>query len=67
MIEVLANNSLSMARLLSLGVDEKVPDHSTLTLFKNSLLQNGGKKAYEELFDEIIMIASEKVISFGKL
>jgi len=48
MIEVLANDSLSMACFLSLGADERAPDHSTLTLFKNRLLQNGGKKAYEE-------------------
>lgn len=53
MIEVLANDSLSTGFFLGLGADEAVPDHSTLTLFKNRLISNAGMKAYEELFDEI--------------
>jgi hypothetical protein len=35
MIKVLANDNLSICFFLALGADEKVPDHSTLTLFKN--------------------------------
>jgi IS5 family transposase len=67
MIEVLANDSLSIGLFLGLGADEKAPDHSTLTLFKNRLIQNAGLKAYEELFDEIISIAQEKGVKSGKL
>jgi len=67
MIEVLANDSLSIGLFLGLGADEKSPDHSTLTLFKDRLIQNGGLKAYEELFDEIISVAQEKDVKFGKL
>ncbi len=67
MIEVLANDSLSIALFLGLGADEKAPDHSTLTLFKNRLTENGGLKAYEELFDEMIRIAQQKGVRFGKL
>jgi IS5 family transposase len=67
MIEVLANDSFSIGFFLGLGADEKAPDHSTLTLFKNRLLQNGGKGVYEELFDEIIRMAQEKGVKFGKL
>ena len=37
MIEILANDSLSIDLFLGLGADEKAPDHSTLTLFKNRL------------------------------
>lgn len=66
-VEMLANDSLSIGFFLGLGADEKAPDHSTLTLFKNRLIQNGGKRAYEELFDEIIRIAQEKGVEFGKL
>ena len=51
MIEVLADDSLSIGLFLGLGADEKAPDHSTLTLFKNRLIQRGGIKAYEGLFD----------------
>jgi len=67
MIEVLANDSLSIGLFLGLGADEKAPDHSTLTLFKNRLTQNAGLKAYEELFDEIIRVAKVKGVKFGKL
>jgi len=66
-VEVLANDSLSVACFLGIGADEKSPDHSTLTLFKNRLLDNCGVKAYEELFDGIVKIAQEKGINFGKI
>ena len=67
MIEVLANDSLSIGLFLGLGADEKAPDHSTLTLFKNRLVENAGLKVYEELFDEIIRVAQEKGVKFGQL
>ncbi len=66
MIELLANDSLSIGLFLGLGADEKSPDHSTLTLFKNRLNQNAGLKAYEGLFDEIIRLAQEKAVKFGQ-
>jgi len=66
MIEVLANDSLSIGLFLGLGADERSPDHSTLTLFKNRLIDNGGLRAYEELFDEIIRIAQQKGVKFGQ-
>lgn len=66
-VEILANDSLSVAFFLGLVADEKVPDHSTLTLFKNRLINSPGIKAYEELFNEIIIIAMERGIKFGKL
>jgi len=66
-VEVLANDSLSVACFLGLGADEEAPDHSTLSLFKDRLLENGRGKAYEDLLDEIIRIAKEKGVKFGKL
>ena len=51
MIEIPANDSLSIGLFLGLGADEKTHDPSTLTLFKNRLVENAGLKAYEELFD----------------
>ena len=36
-------------------------------MFKNRLIDNGGLRAYEELFDEIIRIAQQKGVKFGKL
>jgi len=67
MVEILANDSLSIGLFLGLGADEKAPDHSTLTLFKNRLIQNAGLKVYEELFDEIIRIAKVRGVNFGQL
>jgi len=67
MIEILANDSLSIGLFLGLGANEKAPDHSTLTLFKNRLINNAGLKLYEGLFDEIITISQEKGVKFGKL
>ena len=67
MVEELANDSLSIGLFLGLGADQKAPDHSTLTLFKNRLIENAGVKAYEELFDEIVRVAQEKGVKFGKL
>jgi IS5 family transposase len=67
MVEVLANDSLSIGLFLGLGADEKAPDHSTLTLFKNRLVGNAGLTVYEELFDEIVRIAQERGVKFGQL
>jgi IS5 family transposase len=65
--EEVVNENLPAKFFVGLGVDEKAPDHSTLTLFKNRLIESCGIKAYEELFNEIIIIAQEKGIKFGKL
>ncbi len=67
LIEEMSDDSLSIGYFLGLGADERAPDHSTLTLFKNRLMQNAGTKVYEELFDEIIKIAQEKGVKFGRL
>jgi len=66
-VEVVANDSLSVAYFLGLGADRRVPDHSTLTLFKNRLLEKGGIEAYKGLLDEIIRVAQERGIKFGQL
>jgi hypothetical protein len=66
-VEMLANDSLAVACFLGLGADDKAPDHSTLSLFKDRLLQQGGKEAYEGLFNEIVRIAQEKGVRFGPI
>jgi len=67
MIEILANDSLSIGPFPELGADEKAPAHPPLTLLKNRLVNDAGSKVYEELFDEVIRIAQEKRVKFGKL
>lgn len=66
-MKVLANNSLSINLFLGIGADKKVPDYSTLTLFKNRVIEKAGRQGYEELLKEIIKIAQEKEVRFGKL
>jgi transposase, IS5 family len=66
-VEVLANDSLSVGLFLGIGANERVPDHSTLTLFKNRLIQSAGMKAYETIFNEIIQVAQDKGVKFGQL
>ena len=66
-VETTVNENLPAKFFVGLGVDEKAPDHSTLTLFKNRLMQSCGLKVYEELFNDIILIAMEKGVEFGKL
>ena len=66
-VEEVVNDSLSAKYFAGLAANEPAPDHATLTIFKNRLIEAGGVKAYEGLFDEIIKIAQEKGIKFSKL
>lgn len=52
---------------VGLGVDELPPDHSTLTVFKERLLKYQGKRAWEKLFNQMILLAKKKGIRFGRL
>ena len=66
-VEEYVNDSLSAKNFLGLAVDEAAPDHATLTLFKNRLIERKGEKVFEELFQKVIKIAKEKGISFGRI
>lgn len=52
---------------VGLGVDELPPDHSTLTVFKERLLRYQGKRAWEKLFNQVVLLAKRKGIKFGRL
>ena len=49
MVEELANDSLSIGLFLGLGADEKAPDHSTLTFFKNRLIENAARRYFRSI------------------
>ena len=66
-VEEFCNYFLPAKYFLGLAIDAHAPDHSTLTLFKNRILENGKVVAYERLLDEIIAIAREAGIEFGPL
>ena len=52
-VEDLCNLYLPAKSFLGLGVDEKAPDHSTLTAFKERILENGRLAAFERLLQDI--------------
>lgn len=65
--EEVVNDSLSAKYFVGLAADKKAPDHSTLSVFKARLMDNGGIKAYEGVFDEIVKVAQERGVKFGRL
>jgi IS5 family transposase len=66
-VEELANDSLAVKCFLGLAVDEKAPDHSSLTVFRERLLRGGGTGVYEELFQGILREAQIQGIELGKV
>ncbi|MGC8836983.1 MAG: transposase [Anaerolineae bacterium] len=65
--EQMVNEHIPMKFFVGLAVDEKAPDHSTLTAFKARLKANGGAEALEEILREIVRVAQEKGVVFGSV
>ena len=65
--EDMVNYNLPAKYFVGLGVDEAAPDHATLTLFKNRLLERKGEKVFERLFQKVLKIAKDRGISFGPI
>ena len=66
-VEVYINENLPAKYFVGLAVDQKAPDHSTLTVFRERLLQRGKQKVFQELLEEIVQIALESGIRFGSI
>lgn len=66
-VEEFCNYFLPAKYFLGLSIDAFAPDHSTLTVFKNRILENGKLRAYERMLDQIVAIAKEAGIEFGPL
>lgn len=66
-VEVYINENLPAKYFVGLAVDQKAPDHSTLTVFRERLLQRGKLKVFEEMLAEIIQIARQRGIQFGSI
>lgn len=66
-IEERVTFDLTFKYFVGLGVNEKAPDHSTLTYFKERLLLGGGKSAFDELLREILKQAQSQGIQFGSI
>jgi transposase, IS5 family len=65
--EVYVNENLPAKYFVGLAVDQKAPDHSTMTKFRERLLKNGKLTIFEELLAEIVQIALESDVKFGSI
>jgi hypothetical protein len=52
---------------VGLGLDQKAPDHSTMTIFRNRLIQQGDLSEFEILLKEIVQLLLTSGIQFGSL
>jgi len=66
-VEEFCNYFLPAKYFIGLAIDGQAPDHSTLTLFKKRILENGKLRAYERMLEQIVTIAQEAGIVFGPL
>jgi IS5 family transposase len=64
-VEEFCNLNLAAKYFLGLAIDAPAPDHTTLTVFKNRILENGKLRAYERMLAQIIQEAREVGIKFG--
>jgi transposase len=65
--EAYVNDNLSAKYFVGLAVDQKAPDHSTLTVFRERLQQNGNLVVYKAMLAEIVQIALQRGIHFGSI
>jgi len=66
-IEEYVSDSLAARYFLDLAAHEAVPDHSTLSVFKDRILKRKGPEMFERMFQEVVCVAIEKGIVFGKI
>jgi len=65
--EVFVNENLPAKYFVGLGIDQRAPDHSTLSRFRARLTRQGSLKVFELLLTEIVQIAVESGIQFGSI
>jgi transposase, IS5 family len=66
-IEVYVNENIPAKYFVGLGLDQKSPDHSTVSVFKNRLTKLRNLEVFKQLLEEIIQIAKESDIQFGSI
>ncbi|MFZ3150272.1 MAG: transposase [Anaerolineaceae bacterium] len=66
-VEVYINENLPAKYFVGLAVDQKAPDHSTLTVFRERLVERGKLKVFEEMLAEIVDIARQSGVQFGTI
>lgn len=66
-VEEYCNLNLAAKFFIGVSVDAQVPDHSTLSVFKKRILENGHLAAYQRMLDAMISDARDAGITFGTL
>ena len=66
-VEVYVNENLPAKYFVGLGLDQKAPDHSTLTVFRKRLTKQGNLEVFEGLLAEIVQAALAAGVQFGTL
>ena len=68
-IEVMCDDTLSMKYFIEIAVDEKSPDHSSLSRFRTRIIKHfGNEKIFEEMFTEILsQILKKSEIEVGEI
>jgi transposase, IS5 family len=66
-VERVATRDLGVKYFLELAVDERPPDHSSLTKFKNRLIRGREWTLIAEIFDDIIRQALEHGLELGRV
>ncbi|HAF47983.1 MAG TPA: hypothetical protein DCL08_01925 [Anaerolineaceae bacterium] len=65
--EIFANENLPAKYFIGLGLDHRAPDHSTLSVFRDHLINNGSMQILEGILDKIIAAAQQSGIKFGSI
>ncbi len=66
-VEVYLNENLPAKYFVGLAVDQRAPDHSTLTVFRERLMKRGKLKVFEEMLENIVQMALQSGIQFGSI
>jgi len=66
-VEVYINENLPAKFFVGLAVDQNAPDHSTLTVFRERLIERGKLKVFEEMLEEIVQAAQQSGMQFGSI
>jgi IS5 family transposase len=66
-VELFVNDSLAARFFLGLAATEPAPDHSSLSVFRSRILEKKGTEAFEAMFQDVVRLAMEKGIKFGRI
>ena len=65
--EAYLNENLPAKWFVGLAIDQKAPDHSTLSVYRERLRKRGKLKLFEEMLAEIVETARKQGIQFGTI